>query len=115
MSLGLAGCQGNLFDDVRRFCDETLPEKSVYRLMHRERGRLFADELFTDLFCDQGRRSVPPSVVATVMVVQRLEGLSDREAVERYTFRLLAAAANLARMTILGLRSIGAKWSVATA
>jgi hypothetical protein len=29
---------------------------------------------------------VPPSVVATVMVLQRLEGLSDREAVERYSF-----------------------------
>lgn len=86
MSLGLAGCQGNLFDDVKRVCEETLPEKSIYRLMHRERGRLFPDELFADLFSDQGRRSVPPSVVATVMVLQRLEGLSDREAVERYTF-----------------------------
>ncbi len=29
---------------------------------------------------------MPPSVVATVMVLQRLEGLSDREAVERFTF-----------------------------
>jgi hypothetical protein len=29
---------------------------------------------------------VPPSVVAVVMVLQRLEGLSDREAVERFTF-----------------------------
>ncbi len=29
---------------------------------------------------------MPPSVVATVMVLQRLEGLSDREAVERHTF-----------------------------
>jgi hypothetical protein len=86
MSLGLAGRQGNLFDDVRRFCDDTLAEKSIYRLMHRERERLFPDELFADLFSDQGRRSVPPSVVATVMVLQRLEGLSDREAVERYTF-----------------------------
>lgn len=86
MSLGLADRQGNLFDDVRRFCDDTLAEKSIYRLMHRERGRLFPDELFADLFSGQGRRSVPPSVVATVMVLQRLEGLSDREAVERYTF-----------------------------
>src|SRR3990172_7309078 len=86
MSLGLAGRQGNLFVDVRRFCDDTLAEKSIYRLMHRERERLFPDELFADLFSDQGRRSVPPSVVATVMVLQRLEGLSDREAVERYTF-----------------------------
>ena len=33
-----------------------------------------------------GRRSVPPSVVATVMVLQRLEGLSDREAVDRFAF-----------------------------
>jgi hypothetical protein len=39
---------------------------------------LFPDELFADLFTDRGRRSVPPSVVATVMVLQRLEGLSDR-------------------------------------
>jgi hypothetical protein len=29
---------------------------------------------------------VPPSVVATVMVLQRLEGQSDREAVDRFTF-----------------------------
>lgn len=42
--------------------------------------------MFADLFSDRGRRSVPPSVVATVMVLQRLEGLSDREAVERYCF-----------------------------
>ena len=55
-------------------------------MLHRERDRLFPDEMFTDLFSEKGRRSVPPSVVATVMVLQRLEGLSDREAVERYTF-----------------------------
>jgi len=46
---------------------------------------LFPDELFDDLFETSGRRSVPPSV-ATVMVLQRLDGLSDREAVERYAF-----------------------------
>jgi len=46
----------------------------------------FTDELFADLFSGRGRRSVPPSVVAVVMVLQRLEGLSDREAVERYAF-----------------------------
>lgn len=86
MTLGLAERQGDLFDDVTRFCDETLSESSVYAVLHRQRQRLFPDELFADLFSDRGRRSVPPSVVATVMVLQRLEGLSDREAVERYTF-----------------------------
>lgn len=86
MTLGLAERQGDLLDDVTRFCDESLPESSVYRLLHRERDVLFPDELFADLFSERGRRSVPPSVLATVMVLQRLEGLSDREAVERYTF-----------------------------
>jgi hypothetical protein len=86
MSVGLAERQGDLLDDVSRFCDEMLPEGSVYGLLHRERDRLFPDEMFEDLFSSRGRRSVPPSVVATVMVLQRLDGLSDREAVERYTF-----------------------------
>src|SRR6266702_4083618 len=70
MALGLADRQGDLLDDVARFCDEVLPESSIY----------------ADLFSDRGRGSVPPSVLATVMVLQRLEGLSDRDAVERYTF-----------------------------
>jgi len=86
MTLGMAGKQGDLFDDVERFCDEVLAENSIYAVLHRERDRLFPDELFADLFSDRGRRSVPPSVVATVMVLQRLECLSDREAVERFTF-----------------------------
>ncbi len=86
MSLGQAERQGYLLDDVMRFCGEALPEHSIYSFLHRERDRLFPDEMFADLFDERGRRSVPPSVVAVVMVLQRLEGLSDREAVERYCF-----------------------------
>jgi Transposase DDE domain/Transposase domain (DUF772) len=86
VTLGQADRQGDLLDDVTRFCDEALPESSIYSVLHRERDRLFPDEMFADLFCGTGRNSVPPSVVATVMVLQRLEGLSDRAAVERYTF-----------------------------
>jgi hypothetical protein len=86
MTLGLAQRQGELFDEVNRFCEAVLPANSVFAVLARERDRLFPDEMFTDLFSDRGRRSVPPSVVATVMVLQRLEGLSDREAVDRYAF-----------------------------
>jgi len=86
MSLGLADRQGNLLDDMEQFCNRALPKRSIYAVLHRERDHLFPDELFADLFSDKGRRSVPPSVVATVMVLQRLEGLSDREAAERYAF-----------------------------
>ena len=86
MTLGLAERQGDLLDDLNRFCEQALPDSSVYALLNRERDRLFPDEMFADLFSDRGRRSVPPCVVATVMVLQRLEGLSDREAVDRYAF-----------------------------
>jgi hypothetical protein len=86
VTLGQADRQGDLLDDVTRFCDDTLPETSIYSVLHRERDRLFPDEMFADLFCATGRNCVPPSVVATVMVLQRLECLSDRAAVERYTF-----------------------------
>ena len=86
MSLGEAPKQLDLLDPVTRFCDESLPASSIYGFLFRERDRLFPDEMFTDLFAAIGRRSVPPSVVATVMVLQRLDGLSDREAVDRFTF-----------------------------
>ena len=65
-----------------RWCEAALPEGSVYRFLARERARLFPPELFADLFEATGRRSVPPSILAVVMVLQRLEGLSDREAAE---------------------------------
>ena len=86
MTLGLAERQGGLFDEVNRFCERTLAENSIFAVLHRERDGLFPDELFADLFCERGRRSVPPSVVATVMVLQKLHGLSDREAVDAYAF-----------------------------
>ena len=86
MSIGLAERQGDLLDDVMRFCDEALADTSIYAVLHRERDRLFPDDMFADLFNNRRRRSVPPSVVATVMVLQRLDGFSDREAVERYTY-----------------------------
>jgi len=69
-----------------RWCEAALPEESVYRFLARERTRLFPPELFADLFQATGRRSVPPSILAVVMVLQRLEGLSDREAADRFAF-----------------------------
>jgi len=72
VTMGRAERQGDLFDDVVRFCEGSLPASSIYGLLARERDRLFPDELFDDLFQASGRRSVPPSVVATVMVLRRL-------------------------------------------
>ena len=60
-----------------------VPAGSVYGLLAEHRLRLFPDVLFADLFpSGRGRPSVPADVVASVMVLQALEGLSDRDAVE---------------------------------
>ena len=68
------------------FCEGRVAPDSIYGVLHRECFSLFPDEMFADLFTDVGRRSVPPMIVAVVMVLQRIEGLSDREAVERFAF-----------------------------
>jgi hypothetical protein len=86
VTLGLAQRQGDLLDPVDRFCAGQVDDGSVYGLLHRERDRLFPDEMFTDLYTTVGRRSVPPSILACVLVLQRLEGLSDREAADRFTY-----------------------------
>jgi len=88
MSLGKAKRQFDILDENRRFCEKLVGETSIYALLHRERDQLFPDELFADLYATRGRHSIPPSVLAVVMVLQKLEGLSDREAVERFTFDL---------------------------
>ena len=87
MSLGLAPRQADMLATTASFCDGRVDEDSIYGLLHRECHRLFPDEMFADLFCDGiGRRSVPPMIVAVVMVLQRIEGCSDREAVDRFAF-----------------------------
>jgi hypothetical protein len=68
------------------YCRERVAPDSIYAVLHRECFSLFPDELFADLFTDVGRRSVPPMIVAVTMVLQRIEGLSDREAVDRFAF-----------------------------
>ena len=86
MTLGLTPRQADLFRSTVGFCEPRVPDGSIYGLLHRECERLFPDEMFADLFTDVGRRSVPPMIVAVVMVLQRIEGCSDREAVERFCF-----------------------------
>ena len=88
MTLGQAERQGRLGNVAVQRCEQDLPERSVYRLLHAERDRLFPDELFADLYIHHGRRSVPPSILAVVMVLQRLEGCSDREARDRFSYDL---------------------------
>ena len=56
-----------------------------YTFLRRERDQLFPDEAFDDRFEGRGVARFPVAV-AVVMVLQRLERLSSREAVERCCF-----------------------------
>jgi IS5 family transposase len=70
--------------DSAALCRHLLGEGSVHAFLAEHRGAVFPDELFEDLFpTGRGRPSVPADVIATVMVLQALEGLSDRQAVRR--------------------------------
>ena len=84
MTLGQAPRQPDLFRSTAGFCEPRVAPGSIYGLLHRECHRLFGDEMFA--VTDVGRRSVPPMIVAVVMVLQRIEGCSDREATDRFCF-----------------------------
>lgn len=88
MTQGRQSDTASLFNLSRDFCDRILPAKSIYRLLYDQGDVLFPDEFFDDLYSGRGRASVPPRIVASAMVLQRLEGLSDRETVDRLTFDL---------------------------
>src|SRR6202051_5265032 len=86
MSLGLTPTQADVFTTTTGFCESRVSPDSIFGLLHRECFRLFPDEMFADLFADSGRNCVPPLIVAVVMVLQRIEGCSDREVVDRFTY-----------------------------
>jgi IS5 family transposase len=86
VTLGVTPRQPDLMGSTADYCDPLVAADSIYGILHRECFALFGDEMFADLFTDIGRRSVPPMIVAVVIVLQRIEGCSDREAVDRFTF-----------------------------
>ncbi len=68
--------------DAAALCGHLVPAGSVPAFLGEHRKALFPDELFADLFpSGRGRPSVPAEVIATTMVLQALEGLSDRDAI----------------------------------
>ena len=80
--------------DVESVAGHLLEPGSVFVFLAGHRQRLFPAEMFEDLFpSGRGRPSLPPDVVAAVIVLQTLHGLSDREAAEAVTFDLRWKAA----------------------
>jgi IS5 family transposase len=75
--------------DASALCRQLVPEGSVEAFLADHRHELFPDQMFEDLFVSKrGRPSIPADTVASVMVLQALEGLSDRDAARALTDRI---------------------------
>jgi len=69
--------------DTAALVGHLVPAGSVYALLAEHRGVVFPDGLFADLFpSGRGRPSVPAEVIASVLVLQTLQDLSDAEAMQ---------------------------------
>jgi Transposase DDE domain/Transposase domain (DUF772) len=82
-------------DDQRELLDaesvagHLLKSDSMFGFLAAHRGELFPEEMFADLFPSRrGRPSVPAEVMASVITLQALHGLSDNETVDAVTFDL---------------------------
>src|ERR1700722_17859719 len=94
MALGRSKVQQR-FENPKEILGERLKEGSIYRLLADHGDQLFGDDYFADLYEEsvRGRPTIAARVMATVMLLQAFEGLSDAEATDRLSFDLRWQAA----------------------
>lgn len=86
--LGERGPQRGLFEADNLYAD-FVGRDSFYGFLASQRDVLFRDEDFAQLYClTNGRASVPPSLLATALVLQTFERVSDEEAKQRADYDL---------------------------
>jgi len=86
MMLGVRSAQRGLLEADHLYLDY-VGRDSFYGFLASMRGQLFQDEEFAELYCpDNGRDSVPPSLVATTLLLQAYDKVSDAEAKQRADF-----------------------------
>jgi transposase len=85
--LGRRKAQRSLFD--AHGLPHRVPADSFYGRMSAVQDVLFSDDDLKDLYClDNGRPSLPPSLMSGVLLLQFYDDVSDEEAVERVLFDL---------------------------
>jgi transposase len=85
--LGVADRQRGFFDAA--WCSDLLPGDSIYSLLARHGDRVVRDEDFAGCYSERhGRPSIPPSLLAKVLLLAYRDGLSDERAMEALRFDL---------------------------
>src|SRR4030081_866873 len=86
--LGERSAQRGLFEADTMFAD-FVGRQNFYGFLASQRDELFRDEDFAALYCsNNGRPSVPPGLLATALVLQAYDGVSDDEAKQRADYDL---------------------------
>ena len=84
--LGKRSDQKGLWEADRLYLDY-VGKDTFYGLLASLRGQLFSDDDFAAIYCpDNGRDSVPPSLLATALLLQTYDKVSDAEAKARADF-----------------------------
>ena len=84
--LGERSVQRGLWEADRLYLDH-VGKDTFYGLLASLRGQLFRDSDFAKFYCaDNGRDSVPPSLLATALLLQTHDKVSDAEAKARADF-----------------------------
>ena len=84
--LGERSDQRGLWEADRLYLDH-VGKDTFYGLLASLRGQLFRDSDFAEFYCaDNGRDSVPPSLLATALLLQTHDKVSDSEAKARADF-----------------------------
>ena len=85
--LAVVDRQRGLFDAA--WCSDLLPEHSIYSLLAEHGDRIVRDEDFAECYSERrGRPSIPPSLLAKVLLLAYRDGLSDERAMEALRFDL---------------------------
>ena len=85
--LGRRSDQGSFFEADTQYL-ESVGKESFYGFLAGLRGQLFGDEEFATFYdkLGRGRPSVPPSLLATALLLQTYDRVSDEEAKQRADF-----------------------------
>ena len=84
----MVGKKGEIPEETERIAKASFPKGNGYMRLREEYGRMFEEEEFADLYSWKGEEEIPGSYLATVTVLQYVEGLTDRQAAEQVRSRI---------------------------
>ena len=75
-------------DETARVAHAAFPKGNLYMEMQAELGLIYSNPQFASLFSPTGQPAEDPARLALVLVMQALEGLSDRQTADAVRSRI---------------------------